>query len=130
MMTFSDDTAQSSPYITFDSDLCTGCGKCIKACPTKAIRLYRDNPTCLTNNCIRCGECLRVCPTGAISTTTYELEAIRKDKVSIALVSPVLYSQFKGIMPDDILLAVKKIGFHHAMDSSYDIDTFLYAVAE
>lgn len=130
MMTFSDDTEQSSPYITFDSDLCTGCGKCIKACPTKAIRLYRDNPTCLTNNCIRCGECLRVCPTGAINTTTYELEAIRKDKVSIALVSPVLYSQFKGLMPDDILLAVKKIGFHHAMDSSYDINTFLYAVEE
>jgi len=130
MMTFSDDTAQSSPYITFDTALCTGCGKCIKACPTKAIRLYRDNPTCLTNNCIRCGECIRVCPTGAISTTTYELEAIRKDKVSIALVSPVLYSQFKGVMPDDILLAVKQIGFHHAMDSSHDIDTFLYAVEE
>ena len=88
-----------------------GAANCIKACPTKAIRLYNDNPTCLTDKCIRCGECLRVCSTGAISTTTYELEALQKDKVSIALVSPVLYSQFKGVMPNDILLAVKKIRF-------------------
>jgi hypothetical protein len=73
---------------------------------------------------------LRVCPTGAISTTTYELEAIQKDKVSIALVSPVLYSQFKDVMPNDILLAVKKIGFHHVMDLSYYIEMFLYAAEE
>ncbi|RPH48484.1 MAG: 4Fe-4S dicluster domain-containing protein [Desulfobacteraceae bacterium] len=129
-MTISADPSQSSPYITFDTALCTGCGKCIKACPTKAIRLYNDNPTCLTNNCIRCGECLRVCPAGAISITTYELEALRKDKVSIALVSPVLYSQFKGVMPNDILMAIKKIGFHNAMDPSSYIEMFLYAVEE
>jgi len=129
-MQVSADTTQSSHYITFDADICTGCANCIKACPTKAIRLYKDSPTCLTDNCIRCGECLRVCPTGAISTTTYELEALQKDKVSITLVSPVLYSQFKGVMPNDILLAVKKIGFHHAMDLSYYIEMFLYAAEE
>ena len=123
-------TTHSSHYVTFDPDTCTGCSNCIKACPTKAIRLYNDNPTCLTDNCIRCGECLRVCPTGAISTTTYELEALQKDKVSITLVSPVLYSQFKGVMPNDILHAVKKIGFHHAMDLSYYIEMFLYAAEE
>ncbi|MDP2862189.1 MAG: [Fe-Fe] hydrogenase large subunit C-terminal domain-containing protein [Desulfobacterales bacterium] len=124
------DTIYSSHYVIFDADICTGCANCIKACPTKAIRLYNDNPTCLTDNCIRCGECLRVCPTGAISTTTYELEALQKDKVSITLVSPVLYSQFKGVMPNDILLAVKKIGFHHVMDLSYYIEMFLYAAEE
>lgn len=128
-MSSSVDTTDSS-YITFKADLCTGCGKCIKACPTKAIRLYNDNPTCITNNCIRCGECIRVCPSGVISTTTYELEALRKEIVSIALVSPVLYSQFKGIMPNDILTATKKIGFHHVMDPSYYIELFLYAVEE
>jgi len=129
-MPVSSDTTHSSHYVTFDSDICSRCANCIKACPTKAIRLYKDNPTCLKDNCIRCGECLRVCPTGAISTTTYELEALQKDKVSITLVSPVLYSQFKGVIPNDILLAVKKIGFHHVMDLSYYIEMFLYATEE
>lgn len=129
-MQVSTDSMHSSHYVIFNADICTGCTNCIKACPTKAIRLYNDNPTCLTDNCIRCGECLRVCPTGAISTTTYELEALQKDKVSITLVSPVLYSQFKGVMPNDILLAVKKIGFHHVMDLSYYIEMFLYAAEE
>jgi len=129
-MQVSADITQSTHYVTFNPDICVGHGRCIKACPTKAIRLYNENPMCLTDKCIRCGECLRVCPTGAISTTTYELEALQKDKVSITLVSPVLYSQFKGIMPNDILHAVKKIGFHHAMDLSYYIEMFLYAAEE
>ena len=119
-----------SHYITFNSDICSGCANCVKACPTKAIRLYKDNHACITNKCIRCGECLRVCPSGAISTTMYELEALQKDKVSIALVSPVLYSQFKGLMPNDILLALKNIGFHNAMDVSYYIEMYFYAVEE
>lgn len=129
-MPVSTDIEQSSHYITFNSDICTGCADCIKACPTKAIRLYGDNPTCLTDNCIRCGECIRVCPAGAISTTTYELEALQENKVSVTLVSPVLYSQFKGVTPNDILFAVKKIGFHHAMDFSYHIERFLYAAED
>ena len=149
-MPVSDDTTHSSHYVSFDPDICTGCSNCIKACPTKAIRLSNANPTCrelvaveiyginnatynstcLMDKCIRCGECLRVCPTGAISTTTYELEALQKDKVSIAIVSPVLYSQFKGVMPNDILHAVKKMGFDHAMDLSYYIEMFLYAADE
>lgn len=129
-MPASTDTTHLSHYVTFNPDICSGCSNCIKACPTKAIRLYNDNPTCISEKCIRCGECLRVCPTGAISTITYELEALQKDKVSISLVSPVLYSQFKGVMPNDILRAVKKIGFHHAMDLSYYIEMFLYAAEE
>jgi iron only hydrogenase large subunit-like protein len=129
-MPASTDTIHHSHYITFNPDICAGCSNCIKACPTKAIRLYNDNPGCITEKCIRCGECLRVCPTGAISTTTYELEALQTDKVSITLVSPVLYSQFKGAMPNDILRAVKKIGFHHALDLSYYIEMFLYAAEE
>ena len=34
------DTTHSSHYVTFNPDICTGCSNCIKACPTKAIRLY------------------------------------------------------------------------------------------
>jgi iron only hydrogenase large subunit-like protein len=129
-MYISADKMPSSHYIKFNSDICSGCSNCIKACPTKAIRLYNDNPECIRDKCIRCGECLRVCPTGAISTTTYELEALQKDRISIALVSPVLYSQFKNIMPDDILLALRKIGFNNTMDVSYYIDMYFYAVGK
>jgi iron only hydrogenase large subunit-like protein len=119
---------RSSPYITFNSEICSGCTNCIKACPTKAIRFYDDIPTCITDKCIRCGECLRVCPDGAISQKTYELEALQKDTVSVALVSPVLYSQFNDVMPNDILLALKKIGFYKAMDVSFYIEMYFRAV--
>lgn len=129
-MPASADNEHLSNYITFNTEICTECLKCIKACPTKAIRLYGDDPTCLNDKCIRCGECVRVCPTGAVKITTYELEELQKFKVSVTLVSPVLYSQFKGEKPNDILHAVKKIGFHHALDPSYYIEMFLYAAEQ
>lgn len=122
------DKTQSSQFVAFNTDICSECSNCVIACPTKAIRLYKNNPTCLTEKCIRCGECLRVCPTGAVTTKIYELEALQKDKVSIALVSPVLYSQFKDATPNDILLALRKIGFHDAMDVSHYIEMYFFAV--
>ena len=39
--------------------LCTGCGKCIEACPFK---LMVDNEGAPTSKCISCGICVKACP--------------------------------------------------------------------
>ena len=57
--------------LTFNSDLCKGCGLCVEACP-KGI-LYLDgsilnargyNPAALSDEaaCIGCAICARMCP--------------------------------------------------------------------
>lgn len=47
------------------NDKCTGCGKCIKECPTNCIlsgKIYTiDNAYC-----IECSKCLLVCPVNAV----------------------------------------------------------------
>ena len=59
-----------------DSSTCTGCGKCVEACPVEAMGLVSasdpkkprlkkarvDESTCLG-----CGVCVRACPTGALT---------------------------------------------------------------
>ncbi len=55
------------PIPKFDSDLCTGCGKCAKVCRYNAILLVADKPMLFPEICHSCGGCQRVCPSGAIS---------------------------------------------------------------
>lgn len=46
---------------------CTGCEKCISACPVDAIALKNNIAVINKNLCIDCGACVNVCPKSAIS---------------------------------------------------------------
>ena len=96
---------------------CIGCVSCMKACPTKAIRVRDRKAIIDAQRCIDCGECSRVCQYGAIESLTTLASDLNRFKYKIALPSPVLYSQFgHHIMPNEILQTLKEIGF----DSVYD----------
>ncbi len=100
----------STFFVRFDQDLCAGHGSCLRVCPTKAIRLKHKKAIRIVEQCIGCGECIRSCREGAISAATEGPEVLGKDHVAIALVSPVLYAQFPGVMPKDVLLGLRHIG--------------------
>ncbi len=102
----------------------------MKACPTRAIRIKGKKSIRLVGRCIGCGECIRVCKAGAVSAVTGTLRRLNKNRISVALVTPVLYAQFPGVMPEDILLALKLMGFQHTVDMSYFLEMFQYATEE
>ncbi|MCG2803761.1 MAG: 4Fe-4S binding protein [Cellulomonas sp.] len=58
---------------------CSGCGVCVRACPTDALRLHKSRGSAdlavehlslrqMPAACVDCGECLRLCPEQAITT--------------------------------------------------------------
>jgi len=49
-----------------DEKRCTGCGNCLQACPTGAIRLVDGVATIDASLCRECQACLEACPNGAI----------------------------------------------------------------
>lgn len=50
-----------------DRDACTGCGKCVKVCPSDAVKVGGDRKAGIeTALCHQCGSCSRVCPVKAV----------------------------------------------------------------
>ncbi|MBS3732042.1 MAG: 4Fe-4S binding protein [Desulfobacterales bacterium] len=117
-------------YVTFQLDKCTGCAHCVKACPTRAIRIRKARAVHYPELCIGCGECLRVCPEGVIQSNVESSFPLDKDKTTAAIISPVLYSQFSDTMPCDVLRAVKRMGFDHVVDLSFHLEMFQFAVEQ
>ena len=120
----------STCYVRFDQNLCAGCGSCLRVCPTKAIRVKSKKAIRIVEQCIGCGECIRTCREGAVSAATEGPESLGKSQVAIALVSPVLYAQFPGVMPKDVLLGLRHMGFQHTIDMSYFLEIFQFATEE
>ncbi len=56
--------------IEFLEDKCQGRMKCMRACPTRAIRVRNGKAKLIDELCIDCGECINVCPSGAIVALT------------------------------------------------------------
>ncbi len=117
-------------YVSFDSRDCTGCGACVKACPTKAIRIKGGKSLLLVDNCIGGGECINACPQECITPTTAPYGQFRKARFPVVLVPPVLYSQFSHITPDKVLKGLKRMGFKHTVDMSYFLTLFKKATVQ
>lgn len=105
--------------IKFLEEKCQGRMRCMRACPTQAIRVKGGKARLIPELCVDCGECVNVCPCGAIVSLTDRFERSMDFKHKVALPSPVLFSQFRpDIDPRKIAMGLLKIGFDYVIDVS------------
>jgi Fe-S-cluster-containing hydrogenase component 2 len=110
---------------------CDGRMACLKVCPTEAIRVRRGKAVILEDRCIDCGECARACTINAIIPQTSSFTDFARFQYTIALISPVLYGQFrKDVLPRTILAGLRKIGFNDACDVACASEAVSTAVDE
>lgn len=118
-------------FIRIDPEKCEGRMKCMRACPTEAIRVRNGKAVILEEKCIDCGECITVCPTRAIVPLTDPFGELTRFRHTVALPSPALYAQFgREILPDRILTGLKKLGFDDAVDLAQGCGEMSFALQE
>ncbi|KWW32021.1 MAG: Fe-S cluster domain-containing protein [bacterium P3] len=100
-----------------DEPRCIGCSRCMKTCPTEAIRIYGGKASIQEHRCIDCGKCYEVCPAQAIAIKDDDFESIHNYPHSVALLPAVFMGQF----PDEISVSrvyatLQELGFAHVME--------------
>jgi iron only hydrogenase large subunit-like protein len=90
---------------------------CLRICPTEAIRVRGGKATIIEELCIECGECINICSKSAITPLTDSFTDLDRFDYTVAIPSPVLYSQFdQKILPGAILEALFQVGFDCVCD--------------
>jgi len=117
--------------IRIDTEKCDGRMKCLRVCPTQAIRVRKGKAVIIEEKCIDCGECISVCPHGAIIPLTDPFGELTKFEHTVAISSPALYAQFgREILPEKILSGLKKLGFDSAFDLALTCGEVSFAIQE
>ncbi len=81
------ETWTPSAKLTVVKEKCTGCGRCMHACPVKAALNPIDSDVFVTEACNSCGKCVDVCPTsarkvlGSYMTVGDVIERVKKDVI-------------------------------------------------
>ncbi len=114
--------------LKIDEDTCIGCSRCMKICPTEALRVRDGKAVLMPDRCIDCGNCFKVCPTRSIYIEQDDFEDIFNFPIRVALVPAVFMGQFPNeITVSRIYGILKDLGFTHIIEAESSIPVFTAA---
>lgn len=124
-------------WIEIDKGNCSDCYKCLRSCPSKAIKILDGSASVIEEMCIVCGHCQIVCPQGIIkikSRLDNVMTAINDGRRVIASVAPSFAGAFDMVHPAQFETALKKLGFYSiqetAIGADYVKDDYIKALSE
>ena len=102
-------SAHNSVHVVIES--CRQCLHCVRACPTKAMRVRGGRPEILDHLCIDCTTCIEACRDGALTMAGAQPLPKRLDRM-VCVIPPSFLAQFGASAgPKRVLKALRELGF-------------------
>lgn len=113
--------------IEYGLDSCNHCLKCVKVCPTEAIKIVGNKVVIDDKKCIYCDKCIHTCHKGGLKVDNSHMSLTFKDyDYKVALIPVSVFSDFKNEKEaGKMFKAIKKLGFDEIVDYS-DVEGALY----
>ena len=104
--------------VTYTLEHCVRCMKCIKACPTSALRMSSKNRIVVDDNrCINCGNCIRSCHNRGLLAHGSTLADIENYEYTVCMVPGALISHCSSLEDaEDLFHAIRMLGFDEVVD--------------
>ncbi len=104
--------------VTYTLEHCVRCMKCIKACPTSALRMSSKNRIVVDDNrCINCGNCIRSCHNRGLLAHGSTLADIENYEYTVCMVPGALISHCSSLEEaEDLFHAIRMLGFDEVVD--------------
>jgi anti-sigma regulatory factor (Ser/Thr protein kinase) len=109
---------------------CRACLACLRACPTRALRVRGGRPQILDHLCIDCPACIGACPAGALVLAGGADRLPPADGAVLVLPTALLYQFGPGAGPERVLAALAGLGFAEVRTSGPHEEALRRAVLE
>jgi len=112
---------------------CQDCFKCVRKCPVKAVAVDEGRASIASDLCIFCGHCVGVCPVKAkkVRDDLGRVKNLLRYKKNVYVsISPAYVAEFAGISNNQIIAALKKLGFTGVSETSLGAQLVSARVAE
>jgi len=100
---------------------CRQCYRCVRECPTNALKIDHGKVKRIWSRCILCGICYQYCPHDAVSAQT-GIKRVQElldsgEKVIICL-DPTFPAVLDKGTPGQLVTSLKKLGFHEVWEAA------------
>ncbi len=110
----------TKPIYTIEND-CKDCYKCIRNCPSKAIKVTEQKASILDERCIYCGLCVSICPAGAKQVregVSRVKQLLNDNKPTVISLAPSYRTEFNNISEEKLLKGLAALGFNYISETA------------
>ena len=107
--------------LSISDSKCRRCYRCVRECPTNALKIDQGKVKRITNRCIFCGVCYKHCPQDAVNAHTgarHVLELLDSGEKVVILLDPTFPAVLDKGTPHQLVAALKKLGFAEVWESA------------
>jgi len=100
---------------------CRKCYRCVRVCPTNALKIDQGKVKRIWSRCILCGICYQDCPHDAVSAHTgvqHVLKLLDSGRKVVVCLDPTFPAVLDKGTPGQLVTALKKLGFSEVWETA------------